>query len=104
MQGTIAVTDYGWYEFLQSRALPEVNFWTPSDRRGFRAPEFSPLFFKLKAPHNAIGGFGYFARWSSLPVWLAWECFGDGNGCASLHELYFPRDSSLTSCTGAVRR
>lgn len=101
MQGTIAVTDYGWYEFLQSRALPEVNFWTPSDRRGFRAPEFSPLFFKLKAPHNAIGGFGYFARWSSLPDWLAWECFGEGNGCASLDELE-ARISGIRSRIGYV--
>lgn len=101
MQGTIAVTDYGWYEFLRNRALPEVNFWTPSDRRGFRAPEFSPFFFKLKAPHNAIGGFGYFARWSSLPDWLAWECFGEGNGCASLEELQV-RISSIRSRIGYV--
>jgi putative restriction endonuclease len=87
VQGTIAVTDYGWYEFLRTRTLSEVNFWTPSDRRSFNAPEFAPFFFKLKAPHNAIGGFGYFARWSSLPDWLAWECFGEGNGCSSLGEL-----------------
>lgn len=85
--GTVAVTDYGWYQYLVGRSLPEVNFWTPSDRRLFRAPEFSPFFFKLKAPHNAICGFGYFARWSSLPDWLAWECFGEGNGCASLEEM-----------------
>lgn len=78
MHGTIAVTDYDWYDFLRRRFEPEVNFWTPSDRRAFNAPEFSPFFFKLKAPHRAIGGFGYFARWSSLPDWLAWECFGPG--------------------------
>jgi putative restriction endonuclease len=87
MQGTIAVTDTGWYEYLSQRALEEVNFWTPSDRRSFRAPEFSPFLFKLKAPHNAICGFAYFARWSSLPDWLAWECFGEGNGCGSLAEM-----------------
>jgi len=87
MHGTIAVTDQQWYEFLLSRGLQEVNFWTPSDRRAFRAEEFSPFFFKLKAPHNAICGFGFFARWSSLPDWLAWECFREGNGCQSLGEL-----------------
>ncbi|HET7275181.1 MAG TPA: HNH endonuclease [Longimicrobiaceae bacterium] len=87
MNGTIAVTDYGWYEFLQKKKLPEVNFWKPSDRRQFHAPAFSPFFFKLKAPHNAICGFAYFAQWSSLPDWLAWECFGEGNGCRSLQEL-----------------
>jgi putative restriction endonuclease len=86
MHGTIAVTDYGWYEFLLHRELQEVNFWTPSDRRAFYAAEFSPFFFKLKAPHNAICGFGYFTRWASLPDWLAWDCFEEGNGCGSLAE------------------
>lgn len=87
MIGTVAVTDFGWYEFLSRHSMPEVNFWTPSDRRRFSAPEFSPFFFKLKAPHRAIAGFGYFAKWSSLPSWLAWECFGQGNGCETLAEL-----------------
>ena len=87
MHGTIAVTDFGWYQFLLARQLPEVNFWTPSDRRASHAPQFSPFFFKLKAPHNAICGFGYFARWASLPDWLAWDCFGEGNGCRSLAEM-----------------
>lgn len=87
MKGTIAVTDQGWYEFLRPRGLPEVNFWTPSDHHALRAPQFSPFFFKLKAPHNAIAGFGFFARWTSLPDWLAWETFGEGNGCATLAEM-----------------
>lgn len=87
MLGTVAVTDFDWYEFLLQRQLPEVNFWTPSDRRSFRAPEFSPFLFKLKAPHNAICGFGYFARWTTLPDWLAWDCFSEGNGCTSLQEM-----------------
>ena len=87
MIGTVAVTDFGWYEFLASRAPAEVNFWTPSDRRRFSAPEFSPFFFKLKAPHRAIAGFGFFARWSSLPPWLAWDSFGQGNGTESFAEL-----------------
>jgi putative restriction endonuclease len=87
MLGTVAVTDFGWYEFLAKRQAPEVNFWTPSDRRQFSAPEFSPFFFKLKAPHRAIAGFGYFAKWSALPAWLAWEWFGEGNGCSSLGEF-----------------
>lgn len=87
MHGTVAVTDFGWYDFLSRRAVSEVNFWTPSDRRRFSAPEFSPFFFKLKAPHRAIAGFGYFAKWSSLPAWLAWECFGEGNGTETLADL-----------------
>lgn len=87
MNGTVAVTDFGWYEFLVRHPSDEVNFWTPSDRRPFNAPAFSPFFFKLKAPHRAIAGFGFFAKWSSLPDWLAWDCFGEGNGTASLQEL-----------------
>lgn len=83
--GTIAPTDFGWYEFLLGRpALAEVNFWTPSTHFAFRAEEFSPFLFKLKAPHNAICGFGYFERYSPLPDWLAWDCFGEGNGYPSL--------------------
>ena len=86
--GTIAITDYGWYEFLSQRGnWDEVNFWTPSARFAFRASEFSPFLFKLRAPYNAIVGFGYFARYASLPDWLAWECFGEGNGCGTFDEM-----------------
>jgi putative restriction endonuclease len=88
LPGTIAITDRGWYERL--RLLPhldEVNFWKPSATRAFRAPEFSPFLFKLRAPDNAICGFGYFARYSKLPDWLAWEAFGEANGCSSLADM-----------------
>lgn len=86
--GTIAVTDYGWYTTLLSQpALDEVNFWKPSATRSTRAPEFSPFIFKLRAPHNAICGFGYFARYSRIPDWLAWDTFGIANGCDSLAEM-----------------
>jgi putative restriction endonuclease len=88
ISGTIAVTDFGWYTHLRAHPeLEEVNFWKPSAHRVFTAPEFSPFFFKLKAPYNAICGFGYYARFASLPDWLAWEAFGVGNGCDSLLEL-----------------
>lgn len=88
MIGTIAITDEGWYRFLAARPeLSELNFWTPSARRTFLAPPFSPFLFKLRAPHRAICGFAYFARFSRLPDWLAWETFGLGNGCASFEEM-----------------
>src|SRR5438445_4174301 len=83
MRGSIAITDYGWYDLLRNQqGLEEVNFWKPSATRGFHADQFSPFLFKLKAPHNAICGFGFFARYSALPAWLAWETFGTANGCA----------------------
>jgi putative restriction endonuclease len=88
LQGAIAITDYGWYAFLSARPhITEVNFWTPSARAGFRAEPFSPFLFKLKAPDNAICGFAYFAQYSRLPDWLAWETFGAGNGCESFQEM-----------------
>jgi putative restriction endonuclease len=43
--------------------------------------------FKLKAPHNAICGFAWFARYSPLPIWLAWEAFEQANGCATEAEM-----------------
>src|SRR5262245_30173985 len=88
MVGTIAITDEVWYRYLAGRAdATELNFWTPSARRTFRAPQFSPFLFKLRAPHNAVCGFAYFAQFSRLPDWLAWESFGLGNGCASFDEM-----------------
>jgi putative restriction endonuclease len=68
--------------------VQELNFWTPSARRAFRAPTFSPFLFKLRAPHNAICGFAYFAQFSRLPDWLAWETFKLGNGCGSFEEMH----------------
>ncbi len=82
MRGLILNTDYDWYDFLKaSQPLDEVNFWQPSGTTMFhKSPPGTPVFFKLKAPHNAIGGFGFFARASVLFAWLAWDCFGHTNG------------------------
>lgn len=88
MDGYVAVTHHDWFQHLaQGRFWEEVNFWRPSAHHGFNGPPGSPFFFKLKAPHNAIGGFGFVARFSRLPDWLAWECFGEGNGAASFEEM-----------------
>jgi putative restriction endonuclease len=77
----VAPTDQGWYEFLLGRPeLGEVNFWRPGGS-GFAAlGPGEPFFFKLKSPHHAIGGFGLFARFARLPVWRAWDVFGQANG------------------------
>jgi putative restriction endonuclease len=87
--GTVAITDERWYQFLLAHSeVTELNFWTPSGRRTFRAPEFSPFFFKLRAPANTICGFAHFAQFSRLPDWFAWESFGLGNGCGSFPEMH----------------
>ncbi len=50
-------------------------------------PPGTPFFFKLKSPHNAIGGFGVFARYEAATVRLAWEAFGEKNGAATLDAM-----------------
>ena len=88
MHGFVAPTDHGWYQFLRARPeISEVNFWSPSGRRFSAIRPGEPFFFKLKAPYNAIGGFGLFARFVALPVWHAWDVFGQANGTRDEHEL-----------------
>lgn len=87
MNGTVAITDFRWFTQLQESGVSEVNFWKPSARQAFVADRFSPFFFKLPKPYYAICGFGFFAQYTALPVWLAWEAFGRANGCESFAEL-----------------
>jgi putative restriction endonuclease len=77
------MNQYTWWHW----SWDEVNFWNPSDFYSFRGDPGSPFFFRLKAPRNAIGGFGIVARFDKLPEWLAWECFEQGNGAGTLGEL-----------------
>ena len=74
MDGTVAITDHGWYEFLLGQPnLDEVNFWTPSAHWAFRAEIGSPFFFKLNVRYeHAVCGLAHFARFARLPDWLAW--------------------------------
>jgi putative restriction endonuclease len=88
MTGYIANTDQKWFEFL--RSLPpqeEVNFWNPSDRNQFGGPVGTPFIFRLKSPIHKIGGFGLVTWADRMPEWLAWECFGQGNGAPTLDAL-----------------
>lgn len=88
MKGYIGHTDPGWWSFLQPRPeLREVNFWRPGGRRFSALSPGEPFFFRLKSPINRIGGFGLFARYASLPVWRAWEVFGQANGTRDEPEL-----------------
>ena len=88
MRGYIAITDPGWYEHLAEEPGPrEANFWKPSARSTVNLEPGTPYFFKLRAPHRAIAGFGFFASFTVLPDWLAWETFGDANGVGSLDAL-----------------
>jgi putative restriction endonuclease len=79
VRGYVATTDFSWFTFLRARQpLDEVNFWQPS-AHGFNAPPGTPFFFKLKAAHSAIGGFGVFARYDAASSRLAWDAFHEKN-------------------------
>jgi putative restriction endonuclease len=83
----VAVTDQKWFELLRRQAHPEVNFWAPSPAP-FRALEPGELFlFKLHSPRNFIVGGGIFTYANRLPVSLAWESFGEGNGARTVEEM-----------------
>jgi putative restriction endonuclease len=69
VRGYVFPTDHGWWQFLRARPeLDEVNFWRPGAASFAALQPGEPFFFKLKAPHDAIGGFGLFARFVRLPV------------------------------------
>ena len=83
------VTDWNWWSLHAARpSVEEVNFWRPSATATFHALNPGELFlFKLHSPRNAIAGGGFFTRFVTLPVSLAWEAFAEGNGARSLDEV-----------------
>ena len=88
----VANTDKRWFDHFrpndQLTSIDEVNFWRPSAQSQFRALKpGNPFFFRLKAPYNAIAGFGFFAVSARMSVELVWEMFGDRNGDASLSQF-----------------
>ncbi len=85
----VGVTDREWFDFLRKRQeVNEINFWQPSGKNQFRALQPGEMFlFKLHSPLNYIVGGGVFAHSSILPISLAWEAFGLGNGASDLMEM-----------------
>lgn len=84
----VAVTDYDWFQLHATKPLvEEVNFWRPSGTAQFKALSIGePLLFKLHAPRNYIAGGGFFTKFVQLPLRLAWDAFGEGNGVRTLAE------------------
>ncbi len=91
MNAYVAATDYDWFAFLAGREdIDEVNFWLPKrwgGRFGVLSPG-QPLLFKLKSPHNAIAGGGFFTHYTELPLSIAWDAFGPKNGASSHLEVW----------------
>lgn len=94
MNAYVAATDNDWFRFLQERdaevGVDEVNFWYPKPWGGrFRVlSDGQPLLFKLKSPHNAIAGGGFFKHYTELPLSLAWDAFGEKNGAPTRVEVW----------------
>lgn len=83
----IGLTDYDWYDFLRSKGYDEVNFWRPGGT-AFKALRPGELFlFKLKSPHYAIVGGGFFVKYSLCPIGMAWEAFEEKNGTRDFREF-----------------
>ncbi|MEO7923110.1 MAG: HNH endonuclease [Chitinophagaceae bacterium] len=88
MKFYLGVTDNDWYNFLAQQNREDVNFWQPGGNTTFKILHIGePFLFKLKSPINAIGGIGFFSSHTFLPISMAWEVFGKGNGCESFEEL-----------------
>ncbi|MEX1245060.1 MAG: HNH endonuclease [Thermoanaerobaculia bacterium] len=104
MEGYVANTDFEWHQFLRVRELDEVNFWFPSGVQLLkRIRPGAPFFFKLKKPHYAIAGWGYFARSSAIPAWLAWESFREANGAPD-YDVFLSRIEKYQPLAAGVSR
>lgn len=88
MKFYLGVTDNNWYNFLAKENREDINFWQPGGNTSFKVlSSGAPFLFKLKSPINAIGGIGFFSSHTFLPVSIAWDAFGKGNGCESFQQL-----------------
>jgi putative restriction endonuclease len=101
----VGVTDNQWFDYVRrlslrpaapsssSEPLDEVNFWQPSPDSQFHAILPGDLFlFKLhRGPRTShkdlIAGGGVLARYSILPISVAWDAFESKNGAGSLLEM-----------------
>jgi len=88
MKFYLGVTDNSWFNYLRHINPEDVNFWQPGGSVNFKSlTSNAPFLFKLKYPMNAIGGVGFFSSHTFLPISVAWDTFGDRNGCKSYAEF-----------------
>lgn len=88
MKYWVGVTDNSWFEFLSQQEPDEVNFWQPSGKAPFvNLEQGAPFLFKLKDPFNHIAGGGFFVKFSTLPLSMAWDAFGRKNGAATFQDF-----------------
>lgn len=88
MKFYLGVTDNFWFNYLSKISPEDVNFWQPGGTVNFKLlGPGAPFLFKLKSPHNAIGGVGFFSSHTFLPISIAWETFGKRNGCDTFEKF-----------------
>lgn len=88
MKFYLGVTDNSWFNYLSGINPEDINFWQPGGKVDFKAlPQGAPFLFKLKSPLDAIGGVGFFSSYSKLPISVAWDTFGNRNGCVTFNEF-----------------
>ncbi len=77
MNGYVANKDFDWFRYLRALYPPvqEVNFWLSGETSFAALQPGEPLVFKLKTPHNAIAGVGFFALYSRLSFSLLWDSY-----------------------------
>ena len=88
MKFYLGTTDNNWFNYLSQINPEDVNFWQPGGSIAFKAlASGAPFLFKLKYPLDVIGGVGFFSSHSFLPTSVAWDTFGDRNGCDTYDEF-----------------
>ena len=88
MKVYLGVTDNNWYSYLSQIGPEDINFWQPGGTANFKVlTPGAPFLFKLKAPFNKIGGVGFFSSQTFLPINMAWDVFGERNGCSSFEQF-----------------
>lgn len=88
MNAYIGITDASWFELLAAQpGTQEVNFWQPGGNRLFGAIVAGELFLFKPHRRNVVIGGGIMTHSTLLPISLAWEAFGVGNGATSLEEM-----------------
>ena len=109
MKYYLGVTDNKWFGYLSKINPEDINFWQPSGTVSFKAlTAGAPFLFKLKSPLNAIGGIGFFSSHTFLPISVAWDTFGNRNGCDTFDEFknmitnYRKDQSNLNPTIGCI--
>lgn len=88
MKFYLGVTNNSWFNYLSRISPEDVNFWQPGGKTNFKIlPPNGPFLFKLKGQLNAIGGIGFFSSHTFLPISVAWDIFGNRNGCETFEEF-----------------